>query len=161
MIVHDENGSLLRRQCGYGLFDLLSQVFQGQITRRPAQRRSKQVRDLRKREVLAKLLLSNVAEAEIDGDPVQPGAKTRAKFEVFQRSEDSNEGLLGDIGSLIVISQHSQGDTINSLLVPCHESIESGLIALQELLDQFMLFGRLDIVQFEAPLVGRSKEVGV
>ena len=91
--------------------------------------------------MLAKLLPANMADAQINGDTMQPSAKTGAEFEVFQRSESPNESLLGDISRLVMVAQHAQGDAVDFLLVEDHKSVEGPLLAPQELLNQFILFG--------------------
>jgi hypothetical protein len=91
--------------------------------------------------MLANFFSANMADTQIDGDAVQPSAKTGAEFEVFQRSESPNESFLGDVGGLVMVSQHAKGDAVDSLLVKDHESVEGPLLAPQEFLDQFILFG--------------------
>jgi hypothetical protein len=103
-------------------------------------------------------LPANVADTLVDGDAVQPGAEAGAELEVFQRAEGADKNFLGDVGGLVVIAQHAQGNAIDPLLVSDHQFVESPLLASQELSDQFMFFGRIHSSQFETPFIGRLKK---
>ena len=91
--------------------------------------------------VLSGLLHPHAAFAEvhqhlIDGQPVQPGSKSRLATKASNFSKELNEDLLCEIFSLRDIPGHSQAERINATIMALVKLLEGSHVALSGFLRQ-------------------------
>ena len=70
----------------------------------------------------------------IDGQPVQPGGKSRLTTKASNFSKELNEDFLSEVFSLRDVAGHSQAERVNPAIVPLVELLEGRHVALSRFL---------------------------
>jgi hypothetical protein len=77
--------------------------------------------------------------AKVNQNPAKPGKKSGFFLKPTDSLVGLNEGLLGKIFGIILVSNHTLRNSKGTFLVPFHKSIEGGPISSLNSLDQFLV----------------------
>jgi hypothetical protein len=83
--------------------------------------------------------LTEAAQGQVGGNPVQPGRERPFRIELLKVTVAPQKSLLGDIFSLLPISQQPVQDAVHGLLITLDDRFKSLQIASERLPDQFLV----------------------